>query len=60
MRNPPKVRADIILDPYLHNIVPKSLGFTAAYVVTLAICSWFLASLSLRSVRLPPAKVRQE
>ena len=43
MRNPPPVDVDIILDPYLANIIPKSLLATAGYIVCLAVGSWFLS-----------------
>jgi len=34
----------IVLDPYLLNIFPKSLGRTAVYLVVISILAWFLSS----------------
>jgi hypothetical protein len=43
MRHPPPVDVDIILDPYLANIFPRSLLPTAGYIIILAICSWYIS-----------------
>jgi len=43
MLNPPPVDVDIILDPFIGNIFPKSLVPTAAYIVILAIGSWLVS-----------------
>ncbi|KAG9665631.1 hypothetical protein KCU95_g14253, partial [Aureobasidium melanogenum] len=43
MQHPPPVYVDIILDPYLLNIFPQSLLPTAAYILVLAVASWFLS-----------------
>ncbi|EON61716.1 hypothetical protein W97_00932 [Coniosporium apollinis CBS 100218] len=43
MNFPPDVDADIILDPFLLNVLPRSLGPTAVYLVVLAIVGWFLS-----------------
>jgi hypothetical protein len=43
MENVPAVYVDIILDPYIFNIFPRSLVPTAAYITLLAIGSWYLA-----------------
>ncbi|OAA54887.1 hypothetical protein ISF_08158 [Cordyceps fumosorosea ARSEF 2679] len=43
MRDPPPVLVDLILDPYLLNAVPESLVLTAAYVVLVAVATFFLA-----------------
>ena len=32
-----------VLDPYLLNIFPRSLGPTAVYIVIVAIISWYVA-----------------
>ncbi|KAL1311098.1 hypothetical protein AAFC00_001305 [Neodothiora populina] len=37
MQNPPPVKVDIILDPYLFNIFPQSLLPTAGYIAVLAV-----------------------
>ncbi len=44
MRNPPPpVLVDLILDPYLFNVVPESLLLTAGYIVFVAVATFFLA-----------------
>jgi hypothetical protein len=43
MENVPPVFVDIILDPYLFNVLPRSLAPTAAYIILLAIGSWYLS-----------------
>ncbi|KAM3498632.1 hypothetical protein MY11210_009662 [Beauveria gryllotalpidicola] len=43
MRNPPPVLVDLILDPYLLNVVPESLILTAGYIVIVAVATFFLA-----------------
>ncbi|KAI9823708.1 MAG: hypothetical protein M1819_001152 [Sarea resinae] len=43
MREVPPVLVDIILDPYLFNVFPKSLVPTAVYIVVLAVIGFFLS-----------------
>lgn len=43
MRDVPPVFVDIILDPFILNLVPKSLIPTAGYIIVLAIGSWYLS-----------------
>ena len=43
MKDPSPVFVDIILDPFVLNIVPRSLIPTAAYVVILAIGGIYLS-----------------
>lgn len=43
MRNPPPVLVDLILDPYLFNVVPESLLLTAGYIVLVAVATLSLA-----------------
>ncbi|KAE8449705.1 hypothetical protein EG329_007480 [Mollisiaceae sp. DMI_Dod_QoI] len=43
MENVPPVFVDIILDPYVFNIFPRSLLPTAAYITIVAIGAWYLA-----------------
>ena len=43
MENVPPVLVDIILDPYLLNIFPRSLLPTAGYILVVAVLSWFLS-----------------
>jgi hypothetical protein len=39
----PPVFVDIILDPYILNVLPRSLVPTVGYIVVVAIVSWFIA-----------------
>ncbi|KAK2800765.1 hypothetical protein FQN51_005905 [Onygenales sp. PD_10] len=43
MQNVPPVQADIILDPFLFNVFPKSLVPTAGYLVIVAVGAWLVA-----------------
>jgi hypothetical protein len=43
MENVPPVLVDIILDPFVFNILPKSLLPTVGYLIVLAVGSWPLA-----------------
>lgn len=43
MREPPPVLVDLILDPYIYNVVPQSLLSTVGYITTIAIITWFVA-----------------
>lgn len=43
MEHVPPVFVDIILDPYLLSVFPRSLVPTAAYIVLLAVGSWYLS-----------------
>ncbi len=43
MRNPPPVLVDIILDPFLYNVLPRSLLPTGLYIVAIAIATGFVA-----------------
>ncbi|KAF2811613.1 uncharacterized protein BDZ99DRAFT_278028 [Mytilinidion resinicola] len=43
MEHPPAVDVDIILDPFLLNILPQSLGPTALYITVLTAGSFFLS-----------------
>ncbi|KAL2260779.1 hypothetical protein VTK26DRAFT_5133 [Humicola hyalothermophila] len=43
MRTVPPVDVDIILDPFLFNILPRSLAGTACYVVAVAVGAYFLS-----------------
>ncbi|PGH06029.1 hypothetical protein GX51_02620 [Blastomyces parvus] len=45
MENVPPVHVDVILDPYLFNIFPKSLVPTAVYILVLAGVAWAISSL---------------
>ena len=43
MSSPPPVDVDLILDPYVINVFPRSLGPTAAYIVALAFVAWIVS-----------------
>jgi hypothetical protein len=43
MENPPPVHVDIILDPYMFNIFPRSLVPTGVYILTVAVGAWFVS-----------------
>jgi hypothetical protein len=43
MENVPPVFVDIILDPYLFNVLPRSLVPTVGYILLLAIGGWYLS-----------------
>ncbi|KAF4984637.1 hypothetical protein FZEAL_213 [Fusarium zealandicum] len=43
MKEPPPVLVDLILDPYLFNLVPRSLAPTAGYLVLVGLVAWFVA-----------------
>jgi len=43
MENVPPVWVDIILDPFILNVFPRSLLPTAGYLVVLAVAAWYMA-----------------
>jgi hypothetical protein len=43
MEQVPPVFVDIILDPYIFNVFPRSLIPTASYIVIIAVGGWFLS-----------------
>lgn len=43
MRNVPPVYVDIILDPFILNVLPRSLLPTVGYIIVVAIASWFIS-----------------
>ncbi|KAM0556802.1 hypothetical protein ACHAPJ_005862 [Fusarium lateritium] len=43
MKDPPPVLVDLILDPYLFNVVPRSLVPTAGYMVLIGAVAWFVS-----------------
>lgn len=51
MNNVPPVFVDIILDPYIGNVLPRSLVPTVAYITLLAIGSWYLSKYISRWVQ---------
>lgn len=42
MNEVPPVYVDIILDPYVFNLLPRSLLPTIGYIIVVAILSWFM------------------
>ncbi|PTB64403.1 hypothetical protein BBK36DRAFT_1124814 [Trichoderma citrinoviride] len=47
---PPPVLVDLILDPYVYNVLPQSLVPTVCYLVVVGIASWFVARWAARSL----------
>jgi hypothetical protein len=45
MLHPPPVGVDIILDPYLANVLPQSLVPSVALISALTVCAWFLSGM---------------
>ena len=43
MEFPPPVDVDIILDPFILNILPRSLGPTAIYISVVAVAAWYIS-----------------
>ena len=43
MRDPPPVLVDLILDPYLYNLIPRSLVPTIGFLVVVGLVAWFVA-----------------
>lgn len=43
MRDPPPVLVDLILDPYLYNLIPRSLVPTIGFLVLVGLVGWFVA-----------------
>lgn len=43
MRDPPPVLVDLILDPYLYNLIPRSLVPTIGFLVLVGLVAWFVA-----------------
>lgn len=44
MRRPEPVLADVILDPFVLNVLPRTLLPTVGYVILVAAASWVLAA----------------
>ena len=43
MQHVPPVDADLILDPFLLNVLPRSLLPTGAYLLALALVAWYIS-----------------
>ncbi|KAL6690440.1 hypothetical protein J3F84DRAFT_389347 [Trichoderma pleuroticola] len=50
MKDPPPVLVDLILDPYLYNVLPQSLVPTVCYLVVVGVVSWFVAKWAASSL----------
>ncbi|KAK0651456.1 hypothetical protein B0T16DRAFT_453918 [Cercophora newfieldiana] len=51
MQNPPPVDVDIILDPFLFNVLPRSLVPTIGYIAVVAVGSFFIARWIVAQIR---------
>lgn len=51
MKNPPPVLVDLTLDPFLYNLLPRSLLPTLGYIVCFSIITWFVARWVATSLR---------
>jgi hypothetical protein len=51
METVPPVYADVILDPYLLNVLPQSLVPTIAYILVVAIVAWCVSGLVLSMIK---------
>ncbi|KAK8009266.1 hypothetical protein PG991_011817 [Apiospora marii] len=63
MNEVPPVYVDVILDPYVFNLLPRSLLPTIGYIIVVAILSWFMArriSSWIQSVAAEPDQDKKE
>ncbi|KAK4152041.1 hypothetical protein C8A00DRAFT_44858 [Chaetomidium leptoderma] len=61
MSNVPPVDVDVILDPFLYNVLPRSIAGTAIYIVGVAIVGFLLAGMIASSLQgLVASSPRQE
>ncbi|RYP15090.1 hypothetical protein DL765_005913 [Monosporascus sp. GIB2] len=63
MANVPPVYVDIILDPFILNILPRSLVPTVAYIIVVATITWFIAhriSSWVRGVAVEPSREKKD
>lgn len=63
MRSVPPVYVDIILDPFIFNVLPQSLVPTVGYIIIIAMLSWFIAhriSSWLRNVATEPNQKKDQ
>jgi len=51
MSNVPPVDVDIILDPFIFNVLPRSLLFTVGYIAVVAVVSFFTAGFIVSWIR---------
>ncbi|KAF2084701.1 hypothetical protein K490DRAFT_17936, partial [Saccharata proteae CBS 121410] len=50
MNSPPDVKVDVILDPFILNVLPRSLAPTGVYIVVVAVVAWFLSGVIARFI----------
>ncbi|KAI0598729.1 hypothetical protein F4775DRAFT_170424 [Biscogniauxia sp. FL1348] len=63
MQHVPPVHVDIILDPFIFNLLPRSLVPTVAYIIAVALVSWFTAqriSTWIRHVAVEPIQGKKD
>ncbi|KAI1271524.1 hypothetical protein F5Y07DRAFT_342168 [Xylaria sp. FL0933] len=63
MKNAPSVTVDVILDPFILNILPQSLLPTVIYTIAVAIVSWFVGkwiSVWVRQLAAEPTKQKYQ
>ncbi|GAW22017.1 hypothetical protein ANO14919_115510 [Xylariales sp. No.14919] len=63
MKNVPPIMVDIILDPFVLNILPRSLSSTVTYITVVAIVSWFVGkwiSSWVRQIAAEPTKHKHQ
>ncbi|KAF2443841.1 hypothetical protein P171DRAFT_415614 [Karstenula rhodostoma CBS 690.94] len=48
MQYPPLVDVDIILEPFILNVLPRSLGPAAIYITVVAVAAWFISGYTYR------------
>ena len=54
MSRPPQVDVDVVLDPFLFNILPRSLLPHSIFLAGLSLLSWLLSGFFWRSILHPP------
>lgn len=63
MNEVPPVYVDVILDPYVFNLLPRSLLPTIGYIIVVTILSWFMArriSSWIQSIAAEPGRDKKE
>jgi hypothetical protein len=63
MEEVPPVYVDVILDPFIFNVLPRSLAPTVCYIVVVAIMSYFLAkwiATQVRQLALEPSRGKKD
>jgi hypothetical protein len=60
MQTVPPVAVDVILDPYILNVFPKSLTPTASYILLVALAAWFLSGWVSRLLIAPAPELESD